>query len=95
MQENTPLTAPERAALSRIAKIAALTRWSRVEDRAAATAPGRRAAEARFERQVDPDGVLDPAERALRAEAARRAHFVRMGHKSAQVRRKKAAGETA
>jgi hypothetical protein len=74
------------------ARIAANTRWAFEEDRSAATAPARRAAEARFERLVDPDGVLDPHERALRAEAARRAHFLRMAAKSAAVRRAKAAG---
>jgi len=44
----------------------------------------------KFERQVDPDGTLDPAERALRAASARKAHFSRLALKSAQARRKKA-----
>jgi hypothetical protein len=46
---------------------------------------------ARFEREVDPDGVLDPAERARRAEHAETAHFTRMALASAKARRKKAA----
>jgi len=76
------------------ARIAANTRWSRVGDRSAATARARAAALARFEREVDPDGVLSPRDRAVRAEAARRAHFLRMALRSAQVRRKaRPAGE--
>ena len=46
----------------------------------------------RFEREVDPDGVLDPAERATRAAAARRAYMLGMSLKSARVRRERAAG---
>jgi hypothetical protein len=39
---------------------------------------------------VDPDRVLPEGERTRRAEAARRAHFVRLGLKSAKSRAKKA-----
>jgi hypothetical protein len=83
------LTSEELAVLSRLGQIRAHKRWSQVEDRTAATAPGRRAAEARFEREVDPDGVLDPAERARRVENARRAHFIAMAHRSVEARRKR------
>jgi len=55
------------------------------------TAPARRAFHERFERQVDPDGTLPPAERARRAEAARKAYFTRLALKSAQARRRRAA----
>jgi 8-oxo-dGTP diphosphatase len=41
----------------------------------------------RFERQVDPDGVLEPTERARRAQSARKAFFMRLALKSAQARR--------
>lgn len=41
-----------------------------------------------FEDEVDPDGVLDPAERARRAEHARKAYFARLALKSAKARRK-------
>jgi hypothetical protein len=54
------------------------------------TVPARRAAEARFEREVDPDGILDPAERARRAEYAKKAFFTRIALKSAKVRRENA-----
>ncbi len=41
----------------------------------------------RFERLVDPDGVLDPVERARRAEYARKLHMQRMALKSVQARK--------
>jgi hypothetical protein len=50
------------------------------------TAPAREALKERFERQVDPDGVLDPAERARRAAHARRAHMLSLSLKSAKRR---------
>ncbi|MGY1695450.1 transposase [Geodermatophilus sp. SYSU D00814] len=40
------------------------------------------------EREVDPDGVLSPAERARRAGHARTAYFTRLALRSAQARRK-------
>jgi hypothetical protein len=43
---------------------------------------------ARFERQVDPDHVLPPQERAWRAEHARKAHFARLALASARARRR-------
>jgi hypothetical protein len=43
----------------------------------------------RFEREVDPDGLLTPKERARRAEHARRAHFIRLAELSAQARAKR------
>jgi hypothetical protein len=42
---------------------------------------------ARFERVVDPDGVLTEAERLRRAESARKAHFARLAWKSARARK--------
>jgi hypothetical protein len=44
---------------------------------------------ARFEKQVDPDGTLDPVERARRADQAMRAHMARLALKSAQARRRR------
>lgn len=73
------------------ASIAAHTRWSRVADRTAATEPGRRGLEARFEREVDPDGVLSPEERAKRARNAKAAHFRRMNRASAAARARRTA----
>lgn len=70
------------------AQIAAHTSWARTEDRAARTQRGREAFDARFEREVDPDGVLEPAERARRAAHARKAYFLRLALKSAKARRR-------
>lgn len=71
---------------SRRAYYAAHVRWSR-QDPVEGTAKARQAALDRFERQVDPDGVLAPAERARRAEHARKAYFTRLALRSAQARR--------
>ena len=70
-------------------QLAAEELWSRTADRSARTAPARAAFLDRFERQVDPDNTLDPAERALRAEHARKAHFLRLSLQSAKARRRK------
>ena len=53
------------------------------------TRKARDAFAARFEREVDPDGLLAPAERARRAEAARRAYFTGLALRSSQVRRRR------
>jgi hypothetical protein len=50
----------------------------------AATAPGRRAMLEHFEREVDPEGHLPPAERVKRAENARQAHLARMRLKASR-----------
>jgi hypothetical protein len=70
-----------------IARIAAVERWGRTADRAAATEPARRGLRARFEREADPEGVLDPAERTRRADALMTAHMLRLARASAQARR--------
>ena len=57
-----------------IARIAAAERWARTSDRAAATEPARRGLRARFEREADPDGVLDAAERSPGPRPHDRAH---------------------
>ena len=77
---------PDDRALA--ARIAAHTKWASTPDRTAATAPARRAFLNRFERQVDPDGTLPLAERARRAEHARKAYFLRLAKASAEARRK-------
>jgi len=69
-------------------RVAAHESWAKTPDRAARTAPARKALLDRFEREVDPKGELTPAERAVRAEHARKAYFARLAFKSAQSRRK-------
>jgi len=71
-------------------RIGAHESWARTPDRAARTAAARRSFLARFDAEVDPDGVLSPAERAVRAEHARKAHFQRLALKSAKARSKAA-----
>lgn len=70
-----------------IARIAAATRWAHEPNRADATKAGRNAFASKFEREVDPDGILDPAERAKRAASLRSAYFSRLALQSAQARR--------
>ncbi|MCV6965925.1 hypothetical protein BST27_17090 [Mycobacterium intermedium] len=76
-------------------QIAAHESWAKTSDRPARTAAARKAALDRFEREVDPNGELPPAERAKRAENARKAYFKRLALKSAQARKRRAAGGTA
>jgi hypothetical protein len=73
---------------SQRARVAALTRWSR-EDPKPALERTRAAFDRRFEREVDPDGVLSPEERTRRAAAARKAYFARLALKSAKARRRR------
>jgi hypothetical protein len=86
-QQNS-LTPAER---SLRAQIAAHESWAHTDDRSARTANARKAMLDKFERQVDPEGILPPAERAVRAEHARKAHFKRLALKSAQARRRRGA----
>ncbi len=78
-----------------VASIAAHVKWATCPDRHAATAAARQAFRDKFAELVDPDGVLDPAERAKRAENARKAHYKKLALKSAQVRRAKKADREA
>ena len=82
------LTPEQKSAQARSARLAG---WAQCEDWTAATAPGRTAFLSRFERQVDPDGRLDPVMRAKRAEAAKKAYFVGLAFKSSKARSAKAA----
>ena len=79
-----PTSTPQQRTLA--ARLAAHTLHARIADPAAHTAPARQAFLDRFEREVDPEGVLPPAERARRAEHARKAYFARLGLASAKAR---------
>lgn len=72
------------------ARVRAHKSWANTADPAARTAPARAGLDAKFERQVDPDGTLAPAERDRRAESARKAHFTELALKSVQARRRAA-----
>lgn len=79
----TTTTAAER---SELARMAALTLHSKINDPVAHTAPAREAFMRKFEREVDPDGLLEPSERARRARAAMRAHMSRLRLKAMRKR---------
>ena len=78
------MTAKER---SMRARVAAYSLHAQSDSREL-TASARKAFLDRFERAVDPKGVLSPAERARRAGAARKAYFTNLALKSARARRK-------
>lgn len=61
--------------------------WAKTPDRAARTAPARAGLMAKFEREADPDGTLDPAERTKRAEHLRKAFYLDMSRRAAEARR--------
>lgn len=71
------------------AKMAAHLLHARIKDPARHTASARAAFLLRFEREVDPDGVLEPAERARRAEHAKKAYFLRLALASQKARASK------
>lgn len=77
------------------ARLGAHTSWANTTDPAARTAAGRKAALERFEKEVDPDGVLPPEERARRAEHAKKAFYARIQLASANKRAARKAGKTA
>lgn len=54
------------------------------------TGPALAAYNARWEREVDPDGILPPDERLRRAELTREAHYTSMAYKSARARSRRA-----
>jgi hypothetical protein len=77
------------------ARLAAHSMHARHDAQETTTAAGA-AFLARFEAEVDPDGVLPPDERRRRAEHARRAYFTRLALASAKARRsKRSSGEAA
>lgn len=71
------------------AQLAANVRWSR-EDPSVNARRAQAGLVARFEREVDPDGTLPPAERARRVECARKAHMQRLALASSRARKRRA-----
>jgi hypothetical protein len=68
-------------------RIAAEISWSRTYDRSARTRPARQQFLQRFEREVDPGGVLPPDERRRRAEHAKRAYMLRLAKRAVNAHR--------
>jgi hypothetical protein len=83
------LTPAER---SMRAQRAAHISWLNTTDRSARTEAARAGLQNRFERQVDPEGTLDSAERHRRAESARKAHMLKMQLASLKARRQRRQG---
>lgn len=79
------MTPEERTARARLAAHAMHAK----HDARKTTAPARAAFLAKFEKEVDPDQELPPAERKRRAEHARKAYFARLALASAESRRVK------
>ncbi|ALG14753.1 hypothetical protein AOZ06_13190 [Kibdelosporangium phytohabitans] len=77
---------PEQRSLR--ARIAAHASWATTSDRGEKARKGAAALLERFERQVDPDGVLPAEERRQRALSARKAHMLSLAAKSATARRR-------
>ena len=76
---------PEQRSLR--ARLAAHQKWAHT-DAVEGTARARAAFMARFEAEVDPDGVLPEAERRRRAESARKAYFAKLALASSIARKK-------
>lgn len=76
---------PSYAARGRIGALVRASRYPAETLTVAATAGFRR----RFEREVDPDGLLDPEDRQRRADLAFRAHMARLALRSASARASK------
>jgi len=79
-----PLTPEQRAQRARAGAYAQHSKYDTRETTKAARTTWLNS----FERQVDPDGVLDPSERARRAQAALRAHMTSLALKSSRARSK-------
>ena len=77
----------------RRARIAAHASWAMTSDRTARTSSGTRAFLDRFERQVDPEGVLPEDVRAAMAKHARTAYMLQLAEKSAAARRRRTQAE--
>lgn len=79
--------------LSQRGRLAAHTRWAS-EDPSTQAQRGQAGLLAKFEREVDPEGVLPPAERTRRAVQARKAHMARLSYRSSRARQTRSGGES-
>src|SRR5215204_518038 len=84
---NEPASPAERSLRARLAAYALHAQ----RDPRETTANGRAAFLARFDREVDPEGLLEPEERRRRAEQARRAYFARLSLAAVKARQAKRA----
>lgn len=77
------------------ARQAAHESWANTDDPSARGRKGADGLLARFEREIDPDGKLDPADRRRRAEHKRQAHMTALAFKAAKARRLRSGQEAA
>jgi len=84
--ENDPPLTPEQRSMR--SRIAAYTLHA-THDPKVTTKPGRDAFMSRFEKEVDPEGRLEPQERMRRAELAKKAYFTKLALKSSKARAKR------
>ncbi len=70
-------------------RIGAAVSWANTDDRARRTQAARDAADARFLKLADPDGVMTPKARRAKAEQLRREFYARIQLRSAQARARK------
>lgn len=85
------LTPAERVLRARLAGHTSWANTPAMADRRRRTAPGTAAFLARFERQVDPDGLMDPVDRAKAVQNAKSAYFAGQALKAAKAKRAKKA----
>lgn len=78
-------THAQRVLLGRLGAYTMLSRHDPYE----VTKAARAAFVSKFERDVDPDGILPVEERLRRADMARKAHYTRLALKSAEARRRR------
>jgi hypothetical protein len=87
LRHDQPSSSAERSLRARLAAYALHAK----RDSRETSAAGRAAFLARFEREVDPDGTLDEAERQRRAARARSAYFTRLSLAAVKARKAKRA----
>lgn len=85
-ESTVPAKTPTERALA--ARIGAHGKWAQTDDRTAATQAARDAFIERFRNEADPEGKLDPDERARRGENLRKQYYARLALRSAQARRR-------
>lgn len=72
-----------------LGRVGAHSKWAKTRNRTAATEAARQGFLAKLAREVDPDGLMSPAELSAAVESARRAHYQLMALRSSQVRAKR------
>lgn len=94
MPSESDLTEQEERAAARrrssAARIASHASWAGTPDWSSRTAPARNAFMRRFELQVDPEGTLDPAVRAKRADSAMKTYMGQLAKRRQKTSRRKA-----